>query len=419
MHLSKTKVALALKAALTLMLFSTGVALAQNGATQSDIPQKITRVIHDEAALKAAVSNEVQQLLQQQQIPGMAVAVLWQGKTFYYSFGVADMAKQSSVTPDTVFELGSISKTFAGVIGAQALGRGDIKLTDSVATHWPELTATPWQSINMQHLATYTAGGLPLFMPDSVTDKASLLKYYQEFKPAYAPGSQRVYANSSIGLFAYLAAAASGKTYADEFTDLTATLKLNSTYLQVPEKAQAHYAWGYRDGKPVRIGTGVLLDEAGGVKASVRDVASWVQANLQPQQLTAPLLKAAILTAQLPYAKAGQMYQGLGWEMLDYPVALTALEAMTDKTFVSGSPASLILQPASEKTVGKTADKTASNTIGKTSHWVHKTGATGGFAAYAAFIPSRQVGIVMLSNKGYPNALRVKLAYQILEGLQQ
>lgn len=176
MHLSKTKVALALKAALTLMLFSTGVALAQNGATQSDIPQKITKVIHDEAALKAAVSNEVQQLMQQQQIPGMAVAVLWQGKTFYYSFGVADMAKQSSVTPDTVFELGSISKTFAGVIGAQALGRGDIKLSDSVATHWPELTATPWQSINMQHLATYTAGGLPLFMPDSVTDKANLLK---------------------------------------------------------------------------------------------------------------------------------------------------------------------------------------------------------------------------------------------------
>ena len=40
------------------------------------------------------------------------------------------MAAQRAVTPDTVFELGSISKTYAGVIGAMALERGDIKLTD-------------------------------------------------------------------------------------------------------------------------------------------------------------------------------------------------------------------------------------------------------------------------------------------------
>ena len=63
-----------------------------------------------------------------------------------------------------MFELGSISKTYAGVIGAMALERGDIKLTDPVAKHWPALTSPQWQ-LNMQHLATYTAGGLPLFMP--------------------------------------------------------------------------------------------------------------------------------------------------------------------------------------------------------------------------------------------------------------
>ena len=89
--------------------------------------------IASEAALKTAVSQHVSQLMQQQQIPGMAVAVLWQGKTFHYSFGQADVAAQRTVTPDTVFELGSISKT-AGVIGAMALERGDIKLTDPVAS---------------------------------------------------------------------------------------------------------------------------------------------------------------------------------------------------------------------------------------------------------------------------------------------
>ncbi len=99
-----------------------------------------TVAIKNEAALKAQVSKQVTQLMQQQQIPGMAVAVLWQGKIFHYSFGQADVAQQRAVTPDTLFELGSISKTFAGVIGAIALERGDIQLTDPVTKHWPQLT---------------------------------------------------------------------------------------------------------------------------------------------------------------------------------------------------------------------------------------------------------------------------------------
>jgi CubicO group peptidase (beta-lactamase class C family) len=376
--------------ALTCALFSTGPVLAQ------------TTTIADEAALKTAVSQQVSQLMQQQQIPGMAVAVLWQGKTYFYSFGKADLAANKAVTPDTLFELGSISKTFAGVIGAMALERGEIKLTDPVAKHWPALTAKQWQSINMQHLATYTAGGLPLFMPDSVIDKASLLNYYQQWQPEFAPGTQRVYANSSIGLFAHLAVAAGGKGYAEVFAQMTNTLKMPHTYLQVPAAAQAQYAWGYKEGKPVRIGTGVLLDEAGGAKASVRDIATWLQVNLKPEQVQDPVLQAGIARAQQRYAKAGQMYQGLGWEMLDYPVQLSALTAMTDPDFVAGSAATLLAPPA----------PVASNS------WVHKTGATGGFGAYAAFIPSRQVGIVLLTNKRYPNAERVKLAYQVLENLK-
>jgi CubicO group peptidase (beta-lactamase class C family) len=338
--------------------------------------------------------------MQQQQIPGMAVAVLWQGNTYFYSFGKADLAANKAVTPDTLFELGSISKTFAGVIGAMALERGEIKLTDPVAKHWPALTAKPWHSINMQHLATYTAGGLPLFMPDSVTDKASLLSYYQQWQPEFAPGTQRVYANSSIGLFAHLAVAAGGKGYAEAFAQLTTKLQMPNTYLQVPAAAQAQYAWGYNVGKPVRIGTGVLLDEAGGAKASVRDIATWLQVNLKPEQVQDPVLQAGIVRAQQRYAKAGQMYQGLGWEMLDYPVQLSALTAMTDPSFVAGSAATML------------APSTVAN------NWVHKTGATGGFGAYAAFIPSRQVGIVLLANKRYPNSERVALAHQVLEKLK-
>lgn len=402
MHVSLNLIAGAIVGCCSL-LFSQQT-LAQNSLA-AQLQQGPAR-IETEAGLNRDIKQRIGQLMQQHQIPGMAVAVLWQGKSYLYQFGQADIATHQAVSADTLFEVGSISKTYAGVLGAIALELGQVKLTDPVAQHWPALTTAgsqQWQQIKMQHLATYTAGGLPLFMPDNVNDQATLLGYFQQWQPQYPAGTHRLYANSSIGLFAHLAVAAGGSSYAGAFAKhLKAQLQLQHTYLQVPAAAEAQYAWGYQDNKAVRIGQGMLLDEAGGVKTSVRDLAKWLQANMQPEQLNSPLLQASIKRAQQRYAKSGAMFQGLGWEMLDYPVQLSELKAMTDPAFVQGSAATLLSPPAAA---------TANS-------WVHKTGATNGFAAYAAFIPSRQVGIVLLANKRYPNAFRVELAYSVLEALR-
>lgn len=47
-------------------------------------------------------------------------------------------------------------------------------------------------------------------MPDEVTDEAALLRYYQNWQPQWAPGSKRLAANASIGLFGALAVKPSG-----------------------------------------------------------------------------------------------------------------------------------------------------------------------------------------------------------------
>lgn len=357
-----------------------------------------------EKQLADVVERNVTPLMKAQGIPGMAVAVIYQGQPHYFTFGKADIAANKPVTPQTLFELGSISKTFTGVLGGDAIARGEISLGDPVTKYWPDLTGKQWQGIRMLDLATYTAGGLPLQVPDEVTDNASLLRFYQNWQPQWNPGTTRLYANSSIGLFGALAVKPSGTSYEQAMTTrVFKPLKLDHTWINVPKAEETHYAWGYRDGKAVHVSPGMLDAEAYGVKTNVQDMASWVMANMAPDALQDSSLKQGITLAQSRYWRVGAMYQGLGWEMLNWPVDA--------KTVVGGSDNKVALAPLPAREVSPPVPPVKAS-------WVHKTGSTGGFGSYVAFIPEKQLGIVMLANKSYPNPARVEAAYRILDALQ-
>ncbi|EML2067042.1 ACT family cephalosporin-hydrolyzing class C beta-lactamase [Enterobacter asburiae] len=356
-----------------------------------------------EKQLAEVVERTVTPLMNAQAIPGMAVAVIYQGQPHYFTFGKADVAANKPVTPQTLFELGSISKTFTGVLGGDAIARGEISLGDPVTKYLPELTGKQWQGIRMLDLATYTAGGLPLQVPDEVTDNAALLRFYQNWQPQWKPGTTRLYANASIGLFGALAVKPSGMSYEQAITTrVFKPLKLDHTWINVPKTEEAHYAWGYRDGKAVHVSPGMLDAEAYGVKTNVQDMASWVMVNMKPDSLQDSSLRKGIALAQSRYWRVGAMYQGLGWEMLNWPVDA--------KTVVEGSDNKVALAPLPAREVNPPAPPVNAS-------WVHKTGSTGGFGSYVAFIPEKQLGIVMLANKSYPNPARVDAAYRILSAL--
>jgi Beta-lactamase class C and other penicillin binding proteins len=357
-----------------------------------------------DSAMADVVEKTIAPLMKSQAIPGMAVAVIYQGKPHYFTFGKADVAAGRPVTDQTLFEVGSISKTFTGVLGGDAIARHEISLSDPASKYWPALTGKQWQDIRLLDLATYTAGGLPLQVPDDVTDSASLLRFYQTWQPTWKPGTTRLYANSSIGLFGALAVKPSGMRYEQAMTTrVFKPLKLNHTWISVPKSEEANYAWGYRDGKAVRVSPGMLDGEAYGVKTNVKDLASWIIANMSPDTVQDASLKQGIAFAQSRYWRVGSLYQGLGWEMLNWPV-----EA---KTVVGGSDNSVALAPLPATEVNPPAPPVKAS-------WVHKTGSTGGFGGYVAFIPEKNLGIVMLANKSYPNPARVEAAYRILDALQ-
>ena len=358
----------------------------------------------EEAQVAQLVNPTITALMKAQAIPGMAVAVLYQGKPYFFTWGQADVAGNKPVTRQTLFELGSVSKTFTGVLGGDAVARGEIALSDPASKYWTALSGKQWEGITLLHLATYTAGGLPLQVPESVTDAAALEKYYQTWQPEWAPGTKRQYANASIGLFGALAVKPSKMDFEQALTRrVLKPLNLNHTWVTVPASEQANYAWGYRDGKAVHVSPGMLDAEAYGVKTSIVDMAGWLQANIQPDHIQNASLKKGVAIAQSRYWQVGEMYQGLGWEMLDWPVeARTVVDGSDNKVALAPLPAQEVTPPAPPVKAS----------------WVHKTGSTGGFGGYVAFIPEKEIGIVMLANKSYPNPARVEAAYRILDALK-
>ncbi len=351
------------------------------------------------------VNAAVRPVMQAQGIPGMAVAVTVNGKPHYFNYGVASKESAQPVTENTLFEIGSLSKTFTATLAAYAQASGKLSLSDKASQVWPALRGSAFDHISVLQLGTYTAGGLPLQFPDAADSADKMLGYFKQWQPTYAAGTHRLYSNPSLGLFGYLAAQSMGQPF-DELMDntLLPKLGLKHTYLNVPQAQMSLYAQGYnKDDKPVRVGPGALDSEAYGVKTSASDLIGYVQANLHPASLEKPLQQAIALT-HTAYYRVGEMTQGLGWELYQYPVTLDQLLAGNSSQMAMEAHKVQWLNPPQPQ---------QENLL------LNKTGSTGGFGAYALFVPSKDIGIVILANKNYPIAERVKIAHQILSAMSQ
>ncbi|HCR1678402.1 TPA: PDC family class C beta-lactamase, partial [Pseudomonas aeruginosa] len=356
--------------------------------------------------LKALVDAAVQPVMKANDIPGLAVAISLKGEPHYFSYGLASKEDGRRVTPETLFEIGSVSKTFTATLAGYALAQDKMRLDDRASQHWPALQGSRFDGISLLDLATYTAGGLPLQFPDSVQkDQAQIRDYYRQWQPTYAPGSQRRYSNPSIGLFGYLAARSLGQPFERLMEQqVFPALGLEQTHLDVPEAALAQYAQGYgKDDRPLRVGPGPLDAEGYGVKTSAADLLRFVDANLHPERLDRPWAQALDATHR-GYYKVGDMTQGLGWEAYDWPISLKRLQA-GNSTPMALQPHRIARLPAPQALEGQ--------------RLLNKTGSTNGFGAYVAFVPGRDLGLVILANRNYPNAERGKIAYAILSGLEQ
>ncbi|HEY1028175.1 MAG TPA: class C beta-lactamase [Pseudomonas sp.] len=355
------------------------------------------------AELRQVVDAAVEPVMHTYSIPGMAIAISHRGQQHFFEYGVASRESGRAVNRHTLFELGSISKLFTATLGAYAEARGTLNLSDNASQYLPALQGSAFDHISLLDLATYTPGGLPLQFPDAVTNTRQMLDYYRNWQAVYPPGTQRLYSNPSIGLFGHLAAASLAEPFQKLLEqDLLPQLGMQESYVQVPAERLEHYAWGYRDDKAVRVSPGALDAEAYGVKSSAADMLRFIDANLHPNKLSAPL-RQAISSTHRGYYQVGDMTQALGWERYTYPISLEKLQA--------GNSAEMALQP--HPVARFDVPRPAEGDL-----LLNKTGSTNGFGAYVLLLPAHDIGLVILANRNYPNAERVRLALQIVDALE-
>lgn len=355
-----------------------------------------------EQEIKKLVDQNFKPLLEKYDVPGMAVGIIQNNKKYETYYGLQSVQDKKAVNSSTIFELGSVSKLFTATAGGYAKTKGTISFKDTPGKYWKELKNTPIDQVNLLQLATYTSGNLSLQFPDEVQTDQQVLTFFKDWKPKNSIGEYRQYSNPSIGLFGKVVALSMNKPF-DQVLEKTIfpDLGLKHSYVNVPKTQMQNYAFGYnQENQPIRVNPGPLDAPAYGVKSTLPDMLSFVNANLNPQKYPKDIQRAINETHQGFY-QVGTMFQALGWEEFSYPAPL--------QTLLDSNSEQIVMKPNKVTTISKEPSV----------KMFHKTGSTNGFGTYVVFIPKENIGLVMLTNKRIPNEERIKAAYAVLNAIKK
>ena len=249
------------------------VAASTSSAQMSTLPDSTTRRID---RIFAAFTNET---------PGCGVGINRDGKPAYVkTFGMANLEYDIPLTPNTVFESGSVAKQFtAGAIVLLALD-GKLSLEDDVRKYIPEVPVFPGGPITIRMLLNHTSGlrdqwgllglmnegpGTHVHSPETTIDLVAHQKMLN-----FPPGTRYLYSNTGYSLLGVIVSRVSGKSL-DAFTQerLFKPLGMTSTqwrddHNEIVKNRATAYGGGrgnYRTNMPITnmIGNGGLLFTVG------------------------------------------------------------------------------------------------------------------------------------------------------------
>ena len=171
------------------------------------------------APSEARIDAVVRAAMERQKIPGTAVAVIHKGSVLLAKgYGEANVEHRVPVTPDTIFQSGSVGKQFTAAVIMLLVEQGKLALDDPLTKYFPEGPAH-WREIRIRHLLTHTSGipdytgGSIDYRKDHSEDDLLLMAY--GLKPEFPAGARWNYSNTAYVLLGIVARKVSGRFYGD------------------------------------------------------------------------------------------------------------------------------------------------------------------------------------------------------------
>jgi len=272
--------------------------------------------------------NEVKALLvhlvdEEQRAPGMVIGMIADDPQERWVVGYGKLSATDERVPDgdTVFEIGSITKVFTGILLAQAVEVGEVQLDDPISMYLPEGVVTPeheGKSITLLDLATHYSG-LPPFSTTDLCEEYTMDQMY-DFLSGYhltrAPGSIYEYSSMGFSLLGDLLARRAGQADYEALLleRIARPLGMDSTRIQLTPELQFRLAAPHDDDLlPSCSNIESALYPAGGIRSTANDMLTFLAANIG---LTETGLQPAIQLANKPYRSNGKGgYIGLGWNL--------------------------------------------------------------------------------------------------------
>jgi len=304
-------------------------------------------------------------LVEDGEAPAIALGVLEaDGSTRIVTFGSAG-PDALPLSPRSVYEIGSITKTFTGTLLADMVGRGEVSLDDPVSKYLPPEVTVPsydGREITLLDLATHTSGlpRLPTgFIPRDMQNPyaewtvETLYSWLSGHELRREPGSEFEYSNLGFGLLGHALARAADTSLRNLMRErILDPLGMDMTGFALESEIEAWMVQGHSEGEVVPFWFATeAMDGAGGLRSNVEDMLGFLMANVGTPGSG---LERAMRVAQEAQRPAGSDARnvGLGWQSYS----------------LNGRPI------------------------------VQHGGGTGGFGTLIAFDPVREVGVVVLAN---------------------
>jgi len=280
-----------------------------------------------------AVANSVAQMMPKLGIPGAALGILTDGKAESGFFGVRDVLSQQPVTADTLFQAGSVTKTYTATAIMHLVERGMIDLDAPVRTYLPDLMLADKNTaarVTTKNLLTHTGD----WWGDSVTDTGNddddaIARFVAEKLPTFpqlAPlGSLFSYNNTGFVLMGRMLETLTGQPYRATVQSLVLDpISLGASVFTPDDVIARPHALAHRTDK---TGTHLVpslflprnLDPAGGLFTTLADFLAYARFHLGDGTADgAPVLERATLNRmQTPTDVSASIVQdlhiGLPW----------------------------------------------------------------------------------------------------------